>query len=354
MLLHHLFGWSLLAVVALAETNTTSATEAKTKTTSSFTTSSTTAIATHTIKVGPKTAPHRYVPHNITANVGDIVVFEFYPANHSVVKADYLAPCVPASEGLFYSGAFNTFDEDNGNLVGSVPTWSIRINDTKPTFFYCTAIGSCIVNGMVGAINPDLNETYEAQFQKALTYPYMLVPGQPTPAEGNSVSNTTISKSSPSAIGNLLQGRQGLSGGAIAGIVIACFAFVVILMLFFFVMGRNRVYKQWMSSQDGRSERTAQWALFGSNRQSWHHRHHSELTGDTPKLGTADFASVSSPTQKGYSSAPSSISPPVPFTSQKGLPSWHWDNPQLRDIRGPTELEAHSVVSLVPQNKDHE
>lgn len=120
MLLMHLFSWPLLVVAALAETKTVSATEEKTKTTSMFTTSSTTAIATHTIQVGPKRAPHRYVPHNITANVGDIVVFEFYPANHSVVKADYLAPCVPASEGLFYSGAFNTFDRDNGNLVGSV------------------------------------------------------------------------------------------------------------------------------------------------------------------------------------------------------------------------------------------
>jgi plastocyanin len=120
MLLLHLFSLSLLAVVALAETKTMSTTEEKTKTTSTFTTRSTTATATHTIKVGPKTAPHLYVPHNITANVADIVVFEFYPANHSVVKADYLAPCVPASEGLFYSSALNTFDEDNGNLVGSV------------------------------------------------------------------------------------------------------------------------------------------------------------------------------------------------------------------------------------------
>lgn len=120
MLLVHLLGWSLLAVVALTETTTTSATEEKMNTTSTFTTVSTTGIATHTIKVGPKTAPHRYVPHKITANAGDIVVFEFYPANHSVVKADYLAPCVPASGGLFYSGAFNTFDEDNGNLAGPV------------------------------------------------------------------------------------------------------------------------------------------------------------------------------------------------------------------------------------------
>lgn len=182
----------------------------------------------------------------------------------------------------------------------------------------------------------------------------MLVPGQSTPAEGDSDSSTTISTSAPSATGNLSQGSHRLSGGAIAGIIISCLAFVSLLMSLFVVMGRNRLYKKWISSQDGRSERTAQWALLNSNRQSWNYRHHSELTGDTPKLGTADVASVSSHIQKGYSSPPSSMSPTVPSSSQKGLPSWHWDNPQPRVIREPRELDAHSVVSLVPQSRDHE
>lgn len=75
--------------------------------------------AIHTIQVGPKTNPHAYVPNSITAAVGDIIVFEFWPTNHSVVKADYLAPCVPASEDLFYSGPFTTFHEENDQLVVS-------------------------------------------------------------------------------------------------------------------------------------------------------------------------------------------------------------------------------------------
>lgn len=88
--------------------------------TSTSTTTISTGITTHTIQVGPKISPHAYVPHNITANPGDILVFEFYPTNHSVAKADYLAPCVPASSGEFWSGEFNTFAEENGNLVGPV------------------------------------------------------------------------------------------------------------------------------------------------------------------------------------------------------------------------------------------
>ena len=31
-----------------------------------------------------------------------------------------MAPCVPATEGVFYSGAFDTFDQKDGQLVGAV------------------------------------------------------------------------------------------------------------------------------------------------------------------------------------------------------------------------------------------
>ena len=99
--------------------------------TATSTTSSSTGVSTHTIQVGPKSNPHQFVPTDITAKVGDIVVFEFYPTNHSVVKADYLAPCVPASENVYYSGAFENFNEHNGQLVGPV---SIMNSDCKMLF----------------------------------------------------------------------------------------------------------------------------------------------------------------------------------------------------------------------------
>lgn len=85
------------------------------------TSSSTAPHSTHTVKVGPKENPHQYSPHNITAAVGDVIVFEFYPRNHSVVKADFMAPCVPAAGEIFYSGQFNTFNENSdGQLEGEV------------------------------------------------------------------------------------------------------------------------------------------------------------------------------------------------------------------------------------------
>lgn len=103
-------------------TSSTTTTESDSTSTTSTTssTSTSTGVATHTIQVGPKVSPHAYVPHTITANVGDVLVFEFYPTNHSVAKADYLAPCVPAGKDEFWSGEFNTFNEENGELVGDV------------------------------------------------------------------------------------------------------------------------------------------------------------------------------------------------------------------------------------------
>lgn len=123
---HHLFVRrafpGFLALLTLSTTGTAASTASimSTKTSSIPSTTTFAGPATHTIQVGPKTNPHAYVPHNITASVGDTVVFEFYPTNHSVVKADYLAPCVPASDGLFYSGSFSTFNEHDGQLVGPV------------------------------------------------------------------------------------------------------------------------------------------------------------------------------------------------------------------------------------------
>ncbi|PYI02524.1 hypothetical protein BO78DRAFT_400434 [Aspergillus sclerotiicarbonarius CBS 121057] len=338
----HLLAIAAMLATARAQSRSSdvpSSTTGSTRTTQA-TTTTTSAIATHTVQVGSKEDPHQYSPHNITAAVGDIIVFEFYPRNHSVVKADYNAPCVPASGTIFYSGSFNSFNEQDGELVGPPPTWSLVVNDTTPTFFYCTAIDSCIGNGMVGVINPNATMTWETQYEKAKTYPYMLVPGQSMPAEGTippTSSATSSSTPSPST------SHSGLSTGAIVGIVIGCVAFVGLLGALFFVLGRNRVYKKWMSSEDGRHERTARWAALLS-----------------PSSGNTNTGPRKSEMEHSTGMPPSEFpgSPPQQHTG--GL--WGWDAPQPQPqpqhqvyqgpghgqgqvyyeamARGPSELEA--------------
>lgn len=109
---------AMLALVAAQSSSLTrTSSHAPTRTTTS------TGSATHTVKVGPMEAPHQYVPHSVNASIGDTILFEFYPRNHSVVQADYKVPCVPSRGDIFYSGAFNNFNEDNGFLVGDVSTY---------------------------------------------------------------------------------------------------------------------------------------------------------------------------------------------------------------------------------------
>ncbi|KAL4781807.1 hypothetical protein BJX76DRAFT_349889 [Aspergillus varians] len=241
------------------------------------TATSSSAVETHTVKVGPKEDPHQYVPHELEANVGDLIVFEFYPRNHSVVQADWKAPCMPADGDYFFSGIKNDFKEVNGQVVGKLPTWNWTVEKDEPTFFYCTGTDSCIVNGMVGVINPNTTRTWESQNKAALEARYMLLPGQPMPAEGESsgtgsTATRSVPPSTSTSTSTSTLNPQGLSSssstldaGEIAGIVIGTVTFVVILCILLFLLGRNHVYKKWFSQshEDNSSKnvRTAQWAL---------------------------------------------------------------------------------------------
>ncbi|RDH23337.1 hypothetical protein M747DRAFT_339026 [Aspergillus niger ATCC 13496] len=308
----------LLATTASAQSHSSTTGISTTSTTRAITTS--TAIATHTVQVGSKADPHQYSPHNVSAAVGDIIVFEFYPRNHSVVKADYLAPCVPASGEIFYSGIFNSFNEEDGQLVGPPPTWSLVVNDTEPTFFYCTAIDSCIGNGMVGVINPNSTMTFETQYNRAKTYPYMLVPGQSIPAEGT-ISSTSTSTSTSSPSNSPSSSSPTLSTGAIVGIVIGCVAFIAILGALFFLLGRNRVYRQWMSSQDGRHERTARWAALLSPGQSTG-KGGSGSNAAGQRKSEMDGGSALVPQSEFSGATVGGLSPPL------GQGLWGWDGVQ--------------------------
>ncbi|KAJ5248799.1 hypothetical protein N7468_000250 [Penicillium chermesinum] len=302
-----------------------------------------TAAVTHTVTVGAKISPHAFVPSNITANPGDTVLFEFYPTNHSVAKADYLAPCVPASSGEFWSGSFNDFDEDgNGQLIGDPPTWSLLVNDTEPTFFYCTAIGSCLQNGMVGVINQNSSQTFESQYKAALNYPVMTVPGQSFPAEGSdSEGDGTNTSTSPSS------GHHGLSGGAIAGIVIAIVAFLAILGALFFVLGRNRVYQKWMTSQDNRTERTTDWAMStAGSTNHWNRKSETEAASTalgSPPLETGQWGEF--PQEQRFSEAPDT-SMSAPRSQQQRL-SGGYEGSISRN-KTPTELPAYDPPAQYP------
>lgn len=145
----------------------------------------------------------------------------------------------PSKTGFF--GGFHAVDK----VLEDAPSYSIRVNDTNPIFFYCSAPGSCLNYGMVGAVNPSKDQDIEQQHQKAKNSAYMLNPGEPFPPEGTTGSgNITGSTGAGNGGGTVAdtnaRGNYGLSKGAIAGIVVGGIAVVVLAASLFFFWGRTK------------------------------------------------------------------------------------------------------------------
>ncbi|ORY57851.1 uncharacterized protein BCR38DRAFT_413754 [Pseudomassariella vexata] len=213
---------------------------------------SSSAAATHTVLVG---AQHDFRPDSIVANAGDKILFKFYPQNHSVVRAEYKFPCVPYNYinpggDTFFSGPMESQDGDDQ------PSWTLEVNNTEPTFFYCSAPGSCIDYAMVGVINPvfsqnesakthltpSQNETMTLDTQKAWqkNVTFQLSPGEDPPLESPSASTPSGGPASETASPPASSGGgSGLSGGAIAGIAVGGAAVVIIAVALIYICGRK-------------------------------------------------------------------------------------------------------------------
>lgn len=127
-------------------TSTTAGTPSAT-TTGTGTASAPSSTATKDIKVivgGPGALT--FNPSNVQANIGDNIIFEFHQKNHAVVKSTFEAPCVPMASG-FDSGFFPVADD-----ATTFPTYSVRVNDTRPVWAYCPQGNHC-GQGMVFSVN---------------------------------------------------------------------------------------------------------------------------------------------------------------------------------------------------------
>jgi len=245
------FSLSQLAVICLAQGSVS-------QSVNSFLPSATTSSVqqTHTISVG--NGDHKFRPDVTQAAIGDLIEFDFFPPNHSVVRAEYKFPCIPYEDtGTDKVGFFSGFHPVDA-VLPNPPKWTVLINDTNPIFFYCSAPGSCITYGMVGVINPNATTSLAVQRQMALNSAYMLQPGEPFPAEASfsssassstpTPSSTTSSTTSTSAAATTATATAAaaaashttLSSGAIAGIAIGAAAVFTLAAALFFYMGRSK------------------------------------------------------------------------------------------------------------------
>ncbi|OCK79598.1 hypothetical protein K432DRAFT_382938 [Lepidopterella palustris CBS 459.81] len=222
----------------------------------------------HVVSVGK--GGFKFDPDTITANVGDIIEFQFFPPNHSVVRAEYEYPCIPYEDtGPHKTGFFSGFRVVD--TVDQLQSWNVTINDTAPIFFYCSAPGSCINYEMVGVVNPNKTQTLATQKAFAANSSFMLNPGEPIPAEASGISTmsltTTIpsstSTSTPTGLAAASQtpsssSHHSLSGGAIAGIAVGAAALLALCGALFFFVGRAKSLKEVLERKDATVVTTTQ------------------------------------------------------------------------------------------------
>lgn len=106
---------------------------------------------TFDIQVGDA-AKLQFSPEAIFASPGDQVIFHFHPKNHSVTQSSFANPCGPKEGGL--NSGFNFVP---ANQTDNLPTFTVTVNDTNPTWIYCAQNANLPTShcgsGMVFAIN---------------------------------------------------------------------------------------------------------------------------------------------------------------------------------------------------------
>ncbi|KAI2777895.1 hypothetical protein F4815DRAFT_479663 [Daldinia loculata] len=194
---------------------------------------------THTVRVGLQ---HDFQPDTIKANPGDTIRFNFYPKNHSVVRADFKKPCIPWELTNDPAESFFSGPVEQDTLQTPIPTWDLKVNSTDPVFFYCSAPGSCIDWKMVGVINPNKTFTLDIQKEFVANSTFQLSPGEEFPDE-SSPSSTAGSGSNPTSTSTPEDSSGGsgasLSGGAIAGIAIGGVAVIAGIVALVYICGRK-------------------------------------------------------------------------------------------------------------------
>lgn len=165
-------------------------------------------VKTHVVQVGSG-GEFVFSPTNVIAQPGDLVQFQFYPKNHSVVQSTFDNPCVPIQNIManktdaFFSGFMPTAANATTQL-----TYTIRVADTKPMWYYCSQAKHC-QDGMVAAINAPSsgNKTVETFKGLAAVAVENLSPGQ---VPGAAAPSAAPSSGAPPAGEGAATGTGGL------------------------------------------------------------------------------------------------------------------------------------------------
>jgi len=158
-----------------------------------------------------------FVPSSVTAAEGDVVVFSFYPKNHTVTQSTFAAPCTALAGGAD--------SEFVGVASADTPTvWNYTVaNASAPLWFHCaqTAPVNHCTSGMVFAINPSATKTF-AEFQdaaKGVTASNGTTTGAGTATGASTARPSTTGAATPSSGALQIASTGAASILAIAGVV---------------------------------------------------------------------------------------------------------------------------------------
>ncbi|KZV79548.1 hypothetical protein EXIGLDRAFT_782157 [Exidia glandulosa HHB12029] len=134
-----------------------------------------------------------FTPNWVSADVGDIVTFTFWPDNHTVTQTTFSTPCTAAVDpATGQTGVNSGFISVPQPGPGPSPI-SLNVTTTGPLWFACMQTGHC-QQGMVFAINPTEEKSFST-FQAAA----MGRTGTASPPSESSPSNPPVGQGSPYA-----------------------------------------------------------------------------------------------------------------------------------------------------------
>ncbi|KAB5539211.1 hypothetical protein GE09DRAFT_310195 [Coniochaeta sp. 2T2.1] len=256
---------------------------------------SNTGVPTQTIAAGAE--GFKFTPNNINATVGSILEFRFYPGGHTVARADFGFPCIPYEDlGVnrvgFFSGQISPQVISN-----NLPAYRVRVNNTDPIFFYCTAPTSCFQHHMIGVVNPNSTQNFDLQMQYAQSATFQMTPGDPWPSETESPIATGYPGGANSSTNH---GNHHLSAGAIAGIAIGGTAVLVLAGAMGFLCGCRGAlhtgYRRSAATEPPPPMLEAQYAPDGrSPRHNYPAHHNSGSIGSDPRTGSPHTCASSPP-----------------------------------------------------------
>ncbi|KAH8827320.1 hypothetical protein DL96DRAFT_1244798 [Flagelloscypha sp. PMI_526] len=149
----------------------------------------------HYITVGK--GGNKFDPPSITANLGDVVKFQFFPKNHTVTQSPFNTPCTAQSWGID-SGFKPVSDEWNTQW------FEFEVKETTPLWFYCQQAKHCSSDGMVFAVNAPTSgdKTFDA-FQKLAKTQNQDAPASSGSGSGSGYGNSYGASGSASISGAL-------------------------------------------------------------------------------------------------------------------------------------------------------